>query len=689
METPLNDADERWRNHIAEMGSLDGGPPPSPLAPTSAGMLLPPDGLRWVVTRPTLEYDGFDTRSFADGSELITYPAQPDERGMWSLGARMCWTHCGGLVALRSLGDLSNPTTDPGLTQTQADAARCFRSGRDHFAAGSYDAALSDLRRALAFESISPGHLTEWRAHFLIGLLELGFVGSAPAMIDLEAADESFARAATLSRITQPDLAIQALTAAAFACLLRGEPSRALARLSSARDLGPELIEATYLEAQAHAGRGDAEPAAMALTDAVMRDRGYALRALSDADAFGGVGSVSEILGHLAHDLWSRTGDLVKGSLDTCRSRQIEAPEVPLLEAFLTQGERWPVYDILFALGERAALEERLGSASSNARRASSRLSDGGLIDAEEPFRAQERYREKVVVRPATLFTKEQTAWEVRTREIVHMRRVKRRVVRRETMVGEAGGAILAVFGMLGLEPGSFIMGSPADEVGRAADEERREVILTRGFFLGEAPVTQGLWAAVLDERPSFFSGEHRPVEQVSWFDAARFCNALSRLEGIPEAYALDTGEVHWLDPAAEGYRLPTEAEWEYACRATTTTPYPTGLALVPTQANFERHLGPATTPVRTFPANPWGLFDMPGNVWEWCVDVYDAQAPAESVDPARVGDGAARVTRGGSWASGAAACRSASRGQLSPWDRKSSVGFRLAMTRPPTEPQG
>lgn len=642
--------------------------------------------LRHVVTRATLEYEGFEFSTFADGSEQASYALRAEGGGLWSLGARTCWELAGGLVATRALADsladdLAGPPTDG-----QARAFAHFDAARDAFAAGAFLVAFAELRHGMAIRGEVLGQMAEWRFCFLLGLLRLGFAGGQSALIELATADKAFAKAAKFAENARPELAIQALAASAFACLQQNKPAEALERLASAQPIGPQLPEALYLEALAHADLRDEEQASIALSEAVMRDRGYALRAMGDAARFGGVAAVAATLGDLAGDLWRQTRPMVASTLELCRgAAETEEDERALLEAYLAKGEGWPIYDILFALGERAELHARVTAPppATTRRRARSRVGDGGVIEVDEPFRSHERYREKVVVRPATLFTKEQTDWVVNTREVVHLRRVQRRMTRRETIVGSAEEGVVATIAMLAVDPASFVMGSMPDEEGRADDEARREVIISRGFYLGETPVTQAQWQAVLGEPVSFFVGPDRPVEQVSWFDAVRFCNALSLLEGLPEAYALTTGDARWLDPTGPGYRLPTEAEWELACRAGTTTAFTTGDALPATQANFERRLGPATTPVLSFPPNPWGFHDMHGNVWEWCADAYDAAGPPTQVDPVGEGDASSRVARGGSWASGAAACRSSARAQLGPWDRKSSVGFRLAMTRP------
>ncbi|MEI6668229.1 MAG: formylglycine-generating enzyme family protein [Acidobacteriota bacterium] len=230
---------------------------------------------------------------------------------------------------------------------------------------------------------------------------------------------------------------------------------------------------------------------------------------------------------------------------------------------------------------------------------------------------------------------------------------------------------------LLAIDPGSFVMGSPASEAGRNDDETPHRVTLSRRIYLGRDEVTQTEWQMMMGTNPSRFSGCSRcPVEQINFYDVDAF---LTRLTA---------------GSAAMRYRLPTEAEWEYACRAGTSTAYAFGNRLTPHDANITATpdqprtpgRGPnRTQPVGSFAPNAWGLRDMHGNVWEWTNDVYGAYDPRASIDPRGPNVGTKRVIRGGSWYFGADSARCALRYTHEPQDQGFSLGFRVVAE--PIEP--
>lgn len=220
--------------------------------------------------------------------------------------------------------------------------------------------------------------------------------------------------------------------------------------------------------------------------------------------------------------------------------------------------------------------------------------------------------------------------------------------------------------------PGTFLMGSPEDDYNRNKDETQHRVTLTKGFFMQTTEVTQDQWQLIMDANPSKYAycGGDCPVEMISWNDAQAFITKLNRKE------------------RTRHYRLPTEAEWEYACRAGTHTRFYFGNSLYASQANYNgNHPLPGdprgrnvnrTLPVRSFPPNRLGLHDMHGNVYEWCSDWYADYPAGHTIDPAGPKTGISKVCRGGGLSSYARRCRSANRTKHLPSYWNFYIGLRL-----------
>jgi formylglycine-generating enzyme required for sulfatase activity len=230
------------------------------------------------------------------------------------------------------------------------------------------------------------------------------------------------------------------------------------------------------------------------------------------------------------------------------------------------------------------------------------------------------------------------------------------------------------------IEGGTFMMGSPPTDDNRQDDEAPYEGVTVSGFYMGRHEVTQAEWVKVMEDNPSEFQGERLPVEQISWYDAIDYCIKRSIQEGLTPAYTRDGNVVTW-DRGANGYRLPTEAEWEYACRAGTATPYWTGETITVEQANYDNELKAARN-VGSYAPNPWGLYDMHGNVEEWCWDWYGlSYGSGPKIDPPGPELGDYRVSRGGGWFYSAVYVRSAVRESSylhKPDETSSYLGFRL-----------
>ena len=244
--------------------------------------------------------------------------------------------------------------------------------------------------------------------------------------------------------------------------------------------------------------------------------------------------------------------------------------------------------------------------------------------------------------------------------------------------------------------------------MGRDDDEGPQHSVTVGSFYMKATEVTQKEWREVMGSNPSYFKGDDRPVESVSWFDAVKYCNALSKKEGRTPVYRIN-GESVTANWSADGYRLPTEAEWEYAARGGTTTAIYTGSLTIrglnnapaldaiswyggnsgykyPYSEGYDssgwsekqyNHNKAGTRKVGQKRPNPYGLYDMLGNVWEWCWDWYGDYSSGSQIDPGGPSSGVYRVSRGGSWDYYGRLLRSANRGSYSPGNSTDRLGFR------------
>ena len=215
---------------------------------------------------------------------------------------------------------------------------------------------------------------------------------------------------------------------------------------------------------------------------------------------------------------------------------------------------------------------------------------------------------------------------------------------------------------MVLIPAGKFVMGSPKKEKGRYDDETQHEVTLTKPYYMGKYEVTQEQWESVMGKNPSDTKGAKLPVTDVSWNDCQEFIKKLNK-------------------KTDGGYRLPTESEWEYACRAGTTTAYSFGDKITPKDANYSDSKIDKPVAVGSYKPNAFGLYDMHGNVWEWCENWYGDYPAGAVTDPKGPATGKYRVLRGGSFDYYVSEARSSNRVNLTPSNRLFDFGFRLART--------
>ncbi len=243
---------------------------------------------------------------------------------------------------------------------------------------------------------------------------------------------------------------------------------------------------------------------------------------------------------------------------------------------------------------------------------------------------------------------------------------------------------VQALVEMVLVTGGSFTMGCGTGQSGCSGDESPTHTVTLSSFYMGKYEVTQQQYLTVMGSNPSYFTGDlSRPAEQMTWYNAVDFCNKLSTLEGYTPYYNIN-GTTITINSGANGYRLPTEAEWEYAARGGTHyTDYYTysGSSTIDGVAWYTTNSGSTTHAVGTKTANQLGIYDLTGNVWEWCYDWYGSYSSGSQTNPTGATSGSYRVGRGGSWNLSSTYCRIASRGYINPTGSSYVIGFRLVRT--------
>lgn len=616
-------------------------------------------------------------------------------------------------------------------TPAQTAAYEQFEIARDAFRKSLYAECLEALDKAVSGDHTSPGYKLEWRFHQLAGVVRLGFAGCDVKLVDPPAAEQSFLLAARYARADAPADAARALFSAGWAAFVQGKLHDALTHTEAAIGIDARFAEALFQAARVRMTQGDPDGALPALRRAIDVDRGYAMRASGD-DVFlqhspslhGFLEALrdekSKTLQPVASARLAVLAPLVAKSAALGTHRTIrrlatvaEPGSVVGLMDLLEVDQNWEEE----ALELSAFINELTGQRILREVHVSEARDVQETYEVDEPYDVQEAYSENVII-PGGLFRKERVEVVQRNRTVRKVRKVsKTRTVRRviderqQVWVNGFGDVHQAPLdGWILLRPGMFVrmrvfhFYSPFIPE-RHSDMGREAVTITRAFFMKATPVTQAQYLKTMGHNTSRDPERADcPVVQVTWFDAIAYCNALSRAEGLEEAYVIDKSSVQhkkvvgfdvkfweaqsiseasvrWKGLDSPGYRLPTDAEWEYACRAGTTD------RLHGKQDAFawsEDNSGGTLHPVGQKLSNPWGLFDMCGGVMEWCWDWYYDRAaamPTETENPTGPTHGEKRVCRGMTYSSNMKS--DLTRLGYKPDHEGHSFGFRIVRSSP------
>ena len=588
-------------------------------------------------------------RAMQEGFEILSYGLSDIPSGISELNATFHWGFSGMLAQLGHMNDTLSELVKIAKSPAQTVAFNHFETARDAFRLGLYKEALEELNKAVSGDHTSPGYKLEWRFHHLRGIIRLGFADCDISLVNLAEAEEAFLAAARYAKTDYPQDAGRAFLSAGWASYCQGKMAEALAHTEHAMSVHPGLAETFFQASKILMAQGDAQKAFPLLGKAIEFDGFYALKAAGDGDFKKHDEKLQDFLEAMRREKHRQQTPKIIKALETLRGYELPKGTAGVkekLEKFMAKGASWPLMDILGLDAEwnRAAEKEWL---------LISKLTDI-ITSAERVVQEAETYPEKVCVKPGGLFRKGEYRMESKTRMVKKRITGKYAIAVERFEIRSFHGPVIACMDFCRIPAGIFLMGEQGNQ---------HQVILTKDFSLARHPVTQALWQAIMGNNPSHFKGENLPVEQVSWEDAQEFIMKLN--ERIEE----------------NRYRLPTEAEWEYACRSGSPGSYSFGdeESRLGEYAWYNNNSDQKTHPVGEKKPNAWGLYDMHGNVHQWCQDWYGDYSPGSVTDPAGPLSGTLRVNRGGGWRNGAGGCRSAYRSGLVPGSRYSYLGFRLA----------
>ncbi len=556
-----------------------------------------------------------------DGFERISYSMDAGfdrlSDGISELNATFHWGFGAVLASIGHINDTLSELVKIAKTPVQTVAFNHFEIARDAFRQGLYRESLEELDKAISGDHTSAGYKLEWRFHQLKGTLQLGFADCDMSLYDLAKAEESFLTAARYGKTDYPHDAGRAFLSAGWAAYCQGKMKEALAHTEQAMALHPEMGEVFFQASKVQMALGNVESALPMLAKAIDIDRFYALKAAGDGDFQQHDAQLRGFLEALRKEKYRQCVPKVKAALDKIKGFELAPGTENRLQAFLEEGANWPLMDMLNVVQNLDSFKHLPIIVRVKVL--------GQPVNSKETYTEEESYYEDVVIKPGGFFKKAVTEKQQKTRMVTKTR----------TITKSSSGKEITLFEFCPIHAGTFRMGS-------------NEVKIDQDFYLGKYPVTQQQWEAVMGNNPSHFKGGSLPVETVSWDDAQVFIQKLNTLSG------------------KQLYRLPTEAEWEYAIRAGSTSEYYFGDdAKLGEYAWYSGNSGNTTHPVGQKKPNGWGLYDMAGNVWEWTDSWYDSNRSY-------------RVIRGGSWYGNAEYCRSAYRNYVTPVHRNDDVGFRL-----------
>jgi formylglycine-generating enzyme len=607
------------------------------------------------------------------------------------------WGFSQMLAGIGAMNDSLQSLIRVAKTPAQTAAYEQFEIARDAFRQQLFGECLEALGRAINGDHTSPGYKLEWRFHELEAIVRLGFGGCDVSLVDPARSEQSFLLAARYAKTDSPKEAARAFLSAGWAAFIRKNLPDALRHTEAAIQLDDRLGEALFQAAKVRMALGQPGQALPVLRQAIELDRGYAVKAAGDSVFQQFSPDLDAFLAALRSEKLKGLQRRVEGPLSELLPLANKAPALahhPFLlqmHSLVAGGTEWGLMDLMqfererfdSGLKEIRVLVEQLKW---NYKARDEVVSVEREVD--EPYQEQETVWEDVIVNPGGWFRKAVTESVKKTVTVTKHRTVRRAFSEKSLALVNGFGEVLsfpAGFDALQwavVPPGRFMMGAGDDDSPITKEERpQHQVTLTHALQMQITPVTRAQWEALMGTN----LGSDHPVEAKSWFDAVAYCNRLSQRFGIEEAYVLSDvsgkpgnrdfkASVRWKGLACPGFRLPTEAEWEHACRAGTNGPRYGNLD------DVAWHIGNSyrgTQPTGKKKPNAFGLYDMLGNVRNWCWDWYGKYQEDFVTDPVGPDSGSKRVTRGGAWNDDANLARAAYRNGYDPVVSFNGFGFR------------
>lgn len=641
---------------------------------------------------------GFDQlgSAMSDGFSMLGGQMDLIADEISGLNASFQWGFGQMIAQMGGMNDSLNTLIKLAKEEVQRLAYNHFEIARDAYRRALYEECLEELDKAINGDHVSSGYKLEWRFHQMQAVIRLGFFGCNPDLVDPGQAEQSFLLAARYARSDDPEEAALALMGAGWSAFVQGKLPEALKYTNQAVALDPDLTEALFQGAKIWMAKDKPGEALPLLRQAIDQSPAYVVKASADGDFQRHEAELNDFLEAMRQEQlkvlqpqvrqklteaeeWAKTFSEVSECTEVLeRWKGVLEGSWGLLE-LLKYGEEVLRKDHKTIIKAKKRGEERIAREKAAAEKAVREELERKrntlhvekrvvLVErlVDESYQVEEDYWDLAVVKPAGWFRREQTEAVLKTRTVTKTRKVKREVEEERSIIvnglGEVTGDLDEMLRFVRIPAGTFMMGSPKNEDERFSWETQHKVTLTRPFEMMVTPVTQALWQAVMGNNPSHFKGPDLPVEEVSWEDVQEFIQKLNQMLGT------------------DSLRLPTEAEWEYACRAGTTGARYGKLGEV---AWYEDNSDGETHRVGTKAPNAWGLYDMLGNVWEWCQDWHGSYPSGPVTDPTGPSTGSRRVNRGGSWDYGARNVRAANRSYDDPRFRLVDLGFRLARSVP------